>query len=396
MPNSRFLPLLCGHFFSQFGGWVNFLAILNIAVYRFHGTATDLLILNAASLLPSVLLTGLVGRISATYKPKTVLCVSTLVVVLATLGLLWAPSFAVFIAVVCVKYIAVSFADPAINVQASASIPTAALGRAFSQLSLSRNIAKILAPAIGALVAAMAGDQHTMMLSVLLLAVATVAFVFVPDAAQQPRTAASQRPPGERTPAWAAWPFFASVVVYGALTLAVNSQFALVLKNCGYGSSAVGILMSCAAAGGILGGLVLARRSPAGASLRGLIGLGMVAALVFLALGGALLLPPQLGIFGLGVCFFATGLNGAAIAVKRNVFLVAQFGDQVGVATATLQSVQQAIQFLAPFLGAALVSHLAAPNVFWTLALQCLVLSGALLLLTGLRASGGLPVRQRA
>ncbi|GGP27994.1 MFS transporter [Silvimonas amylolytica] len=395
MLNSRFTPLLCGHFFSQFGGWVNFLAILNIAVYRFHGTATDLLILNAASLLPSVLMTRWVGRITGTCKPKIVLCVSTLVVVLATLGLIWAPSFALFIGVVCIKYMAVSFADPAINVQARASMADDELGRAFSQLTLSRNLSKILAPAVGAAAAALVGDQHTMLLSVVLLALATGAFMIMPTAAPLARPAPAKAAP-VHTPGWRAWPFFASVVVYGGLTLAVNSQFALVLKNSGYGSGAVGILMSCAAAGGILGGLVLARRSSGQATLHGLIRLGMVAALVFLALGCALLLPPGVGIFGLGLCFFGTGLNGAAIAVKRNVYLVSQFGDQVGAATATLQSVQQTIQFLAPFLGALLVSHLAAPTVFWTLGVQCLVLSGTLLLLTGLRIGDRRLIRQRA
>jgi hypothetical protein len=110
--NRRFYTFLTGSFFASFGGWINFLAILNIATYRFNATPFDLVILSAALLVPPVLLTRTISRVCGRYASTRVLVVALTLTLGTTAALLWVGNFVAFLLVVALKSAALGFTDP--------------------------------------------------------------------------------------------------------------------------------------------------------------------------------------------------------------------------------------------------------------------------------------------
>ena len=60
--------LLFADGFSIFGGWIDFIVILTIATFKFSINPFEISILSAAMLLPSIVLVGVIGKVSNSNK----------------------------------------------------------------------------------------------------------------------------------------------------------------------------------------------------------------------------------------------------------------------------------------------------------------------------------------
>jgi predicted MFS family arabinose efflux permease len=380
--NRRFYTFLTGSFFASFGGWINFLAILNIATYRFNATPFDLVILSAALLVPPVLLTRTISRVCGRYASTRVLVVALTLTLGTTAALLWVGNFVAFLLVVALKSAALGFTDPSETLYVTTCVDEAQQSRAFRLLSLVRSVAKICAPAAGSIVGAWAGENHTMVASIVLIAAAVVLMLAsAPNGkAASSVPAAPDEQDAPRTPfSGTIVPLLLCVGIYFALGAAVNNQFPLMLKNHGFDKSVLGIVVSCSALGGVLGSLLPMGRNARQAGLGALLAPAFVTCAVFVAIGGIFRLPLHPAGLMLAIAFFATGLVGARFRVECRLFIARRLADQVAGASTALQSAGMCMQFIAPCFGAVLTSLLSTSDVFiaiGSIAMACLVAVG--------------------
>jgi hypothetical protein len=376
--NRRFYTFLTGSFFASFGGWINFLAILNIATYRFDATPFDLVILSAALLVPPILLTRTISPVCRRYASTQVLVVALTVTLGTTAALLWVGNFVAFLLIVALKSAALGFTDPSETLYVTTSVDEAQQSRAFRLLSLAQSVAKICAPAAGGIVGAWAGDNHTMLASIVLIAAAII--LMLASASNGKAASSVLAAPDEQAVQRAPFsgpivPLLLCVGIYFALAAAVNNQFPLMLKNHGFDKSVLGIVVSCSALGGVLGSLLPMGRNAQQAGLGALLAPAFVTCAVFIAIGGIFRMPLHPAGLMLAIAFFATGLAGARFRVESRLFIARRLADQVAGASAALQSAGMFMQFIAPCFGAVLTSLLSTSDVFVTLgavAMACL------------------------
>jgi hypothetical protein len=362
--NRRFYPFLAGSFCASFGGWINFLAILNIATYRFQANPFDLVILSAALLVPPILLTRVISHICSRHASTRVIVVALALTLFTTAALLWVGNFAAFLMVVALKSAALGFTDPAETRYVTTRVDEPQQSRAFRLLTLAQSMAKICAPAAGGIVAAWAGDDHTVLVSIVFLAAAIVLMV-----ASAARTQEVPAPATENTAPRAAFtgtivPLLLCVGISFALGAAVNNQFPLMLRNHGFDKSVLGIVVSCSALGGMLGSLLPMGRAAQRAGLAAPLLPAFVTSGVFVAIGGIFRLPLRPGEFLLAIAFFSTGLVGARFRIECRLFIARRLANQVASASAALQSTGMLMQFVAPCFGALLTSFLSISDVF--------------------------------
>jgi predicted MFS family arabinose efflux permease len=376
--NRRFYSFLTGSFFASFGGWINFLAILNIATYRFDATPFDLVILSAALLVPPILLTRTISQVCSRYASTRVLVVALTLTLGTTAALLWVGNFVAFLLIVALKSAALGFTDPSETLYVTTCVDEAQQSRAFRLLSLAQSVAKICAPAAGSIVGAWAGDNHTMLASIVLIAAAII--LMLASASNGKAASSVLAAPDEQAVQRAPFsgpivPLLLCVGIYFALAAAVNNQFPLMLKNHGFDKSVLGIVVSCSALGGVLGSLLPMGRNAQQAGLGALLAPAFVTCAVFIAIGGIFRMPLHPAGLMLAIAFFATGLVGARFRVESRLFIARRLADQVAGASAALQSAGMFMQFIAPCFGAVLTSLLSTSDVFVTLgavAMACL------------------------
>jgi predicted MFS family arabinose efflux permease len=360
--NRRFYTFLTGSFFASFG-----LAILNIATFRFNANPFDLVILSAALLAPPILLTRSISRVCERYAGTRVLVVALALTLGTTAALLWVGNFVTFLLVVALKSAALGFTDPAETVYVTTSVAEAQQSRAFRLLNLAQSMAKICAPAVGGIVGAWAGDNRTMLVSIVFIAAAIVMMLASASRAKT-APAASTSDTGKAAPrvrfGGPIMPLLLCVGIYFALAAAVNNQFPLMLRNQGFDKSVLGILVSCSALGGVLGSLLPMGRNAKQAGLGTLLAPAFASCALFIAIGGIFRLPLRPAELMLASAFFATGLAGARFRVECRLFIARRLADQVAGASATLQSAGMCMQFVAPCIGAVLTSLLSTSDVF--------------------------------
>jgi predicted MFS family arabinose efflux permease len=297
-----------------------------------------------------------------------------------TAALLWVDHFVAFLLVVALKSAALGFTDPSETVYVTTSVDEAQQSRAFRLLSLAQSMAKICAPAAGGIVGVWAGDNRTMLVSIVFIAAAVVMMLLATPAAKAMLPVAAA-PEGQAAPrarlTGAILPLLLCVGIYFALAAAVNNQFPLMLRNQGFDKSVLGIVVSCAALGGMLGSLLPMGRNAERAGLGALIAPALVSCAVFVAIGGIFRLPLRPAEWLLALAFFATGFMGARFRVECRLFIARRLADQVASASAALQSAGMFVQFIAPCVGAILTSMLSTSDVFIVLgciAAACLAL----------------------
>jgi MFS transporter, DHA1 family, staphyloferrin B biosynthesis exporter len=359
--------LLVGDGLHAFGAWIDFLAILTLAVWRFQVTPLEMAFVGAAGLLPGILAGPALGRWCDRGDAKRLLLASMVLRVAATAALLWGEAFVPFLALVALRSVAASVGPPAIQVLALRQVAEAQRTRFYALLNLLNNSAKILAPALGTVSASLQGEALALALSAGCSALAALAFAFVPAASPPPGDAAHSAAPAPAAPAPPMLPVLWIGSAWAFSVFMANNLVPLVLQQSGQDKALLGILVSCSGAGNVLSGLWLARRPPGwtGADTETLrpafaLAAGFAAVAAVLAWGPVGLVLPLL--------FLCIGIVSARFAIALNVRLAQQHGAAIGAASARLQAWQNGMILLAPLLGALVLERAGGALLFATAA----------------------------
>ncbi len=263
-------------------------------------------------------------------------------------------------------------------------VEAARQARAFRLLTLAQNVAKIGAPAAGAWVGVWLGDDRTIIVSLILILGAIVLMSrAVPDTPGSCETlpANDSEALPQRAFTRAIAPLLLCAGIVSALRAAVNNPFPLMLKHQGFAPSVLGFVVSCAALGGVLGSLIpTGRREETRSGIAALLMPGLAICATFVAIGGIFRLPTAPGAIFLGIAFFASGFAGARLRVGCRMFIARRLSDQVAGAGATLQSTTLFVSFVAPCIGALLMSCVSTSHVFVVLgSVSALCLAGVAL-----------------
>jgi hypothetical protein len=364
LSNRRFMAFIAGSFLASFGGWINFLTILSIATWRFSATPFDLVLLSAALLLPSVLLTRVIERVVSRYPSSAVIVIALGATFCTTAALMHAGGLAVFLGVVGLKSAALGFVDPAEMRFVCDTLKDKQQADAFRLLSLAQSIAKIAAPAAGAAYAAWAGNNHTMQISMILIA-AAMGLILLSASWRVAANPDSAKPAAAKTRLTGPLlPLLCCMTLTVAMSAAINNQFPLMLRERGFDVSVLGLLVSCAALGGVGGSLLPVRSQADQPGFGSVFVPAAMSAGVFIVIGLIFRLPLHCAHFLLAGAFLATGLIGARLRIRARMYLAGHFPSNVAGASAALQSGTMLAQFLAPCGGAVLTTWLQASDVF--------------------------------
>jgi MFS transporter, DHA1 family, staphyloferrin B biosynthesis exporter len=365
-PRRNGLLLLAGDGLSAFGSWIDFLAILTLAAYQFRVTSYEMAAVSAALVLPGMLVAPRVGRWCDRGNARQLLLLSMAGRVAATAAILYCHSYALFVALVALRSMFATVFGPAVNVMAVRSIDAPARPRFYSILNVLNSTAKVLAPAIGTVSSSLASEAVALLLSLGFSAAAFGFFAFVrPGPADAPSHGAANA--GPQAPAASLVPLLWIAATCAFFIFMVNNLVPLVLQQAGFDKSLLGVLVSCSAAGSILSGLWLARKSTA-AAMRGEVGElllpAVLQALGFGAIGLALRLAGAGAAAVLPVLFLLIGTVGARFAIALNVYMSTHHAASIGRASGTLQAWQSAMIFVAPMMGAFVLERLGGPALF--------------------------------
>ncbi|WP_445496554.1 MFS transporter [Photorhabdus sp. SF281] len=143
---------------------------------------------------------------------------------------------------------------------------------------------------------------------------------------------------------------------------------AIILMYLQFDKSALGMLMSCSAAGNILSGIMTAKFSikyPITGKLSELMIPGASTAVGFGLIGITLNLPQSFSLYILLLVFFSVGIFSARFAIASNVFVSLNYSQFSGIASVRLQSIQNISILIAPSAGAYILSIAGAKTLFF-------------------------------
>ncbi len=389
--NRCFIAFLTGSFLASFAGWVNFLTILSIATWRFEATPVDLVLLSAALLLPSVLLTRVIERVVSCHPSVVVVVVALGATFCTTALLMHAGNLIVFLVVVGLKSAALGFVDPAEVRYVTDTLKDQQQTDAFRMLSLAQSIAKIAAPAAGAAYADWAGNDHAMQLSMILIAAAIGLMLWSTVGKVETRHAKVKPVAVEARLDGPLLPLLCCMVLTVAMSAAINNQFPLMLRERGFDASVLGLLVSCAAFGGVSGSLLPLREQAGQTGPSSVFAPAILSAGMFVVIGAIFRLPLYSAHFLLAGAFVITGLVGARLRIRCRMYLARHYPSNVAGASATLQSGTMLAQFLAPLGGALLTTYLTASNVFMMLGMATAIGLGSVFVILHRKVPAQIP-----
>ncbi|WP_375658680.1 hypothetical protein [Bartonella sp. MR30HLJHH] len=147
----------------------------------------------------------------------------------------------------------------------------------------------------------------------------------------------------------------------------VNNQLPVILNALKMNKEVLGMLVSASAIGSFLYGFWRVKQSKH-KSLTGKISELLMPAMLtmigFLMISVCFFYLDLLRIEILFFCSFLIGVVSAYFSISSNVYLVTNFNEQIGVASGWVQSIQNLAMLLAPFVGAFVLGHTSAGQLF--------------------------------
>ncbi len=358
--------LLAADGVAVFGTWIDFLAIMTLAAYRFQVTPVQMALFSAAGILPGILVSPWVGRLCDRGPVKRHLLVSITLRIAATVAILLCHDLWLLTVLVACRSGLSAVVAPALGVIAVRSIAAEDRPRFYAVLNVLNSSAKVLAPALGTIASSATSETTTLAASLFfaLVSLGLFALVRVPNRAS-PIGAANATANSGHSSGFAI--FVWVVATYAFFVFMVNNLFPLMLQRSGFDKALLGILVSCSGAGNVLSGLWLARRTvthPMKGQLAELLSPGAFAATGFFLIGITLWHAGPATEGALCALFFVGGTFSARFAVAANVYVSTRHAESIGHSSALIQGWQNAMILGAPLLGAVVLEHFGPASVF--------------------------------
>ncbi|CAB3791761.1 MFS transporter [Pararobbsia alpina] len=395
LPGYRYL--LAARAVSSLIVWVDFTLIFSSLTYFWHATPATVGIASALYGLPGLLLGPWFGRLADRKEALSVLLFSYMARGSTSLLLVFAPDVHLFVLLVFLKGLGNLGAMPAEQVVLRSMLSRDQLVANAGVTTTLDQLTKIAAPLLGALTAVLyspvAGFSLSAVLSVVGLALLIRLRRYCP---LRTGTRSAQRPAKRRSAlrgllrddADFRAVFIASLIQTAVLGL-YDPLLALFLKGLGFPVSTFGTLVSCTAAGAILGAMLFRRlffrfaaRRLAFASLTGfgltvlIPGLATIPGLPFaLSADFAFAWPTMLGLWVANGCFYGLAAMSFVVVMQTRCPR-----DALGSVSATARSAQLALLVLGPLAGSGAARWIGLEAVFAASGLLALACGGALLL----------------
>lgn len=373
--HKSFRLLFGGQLVSDFGDWLDFLALITLIVYRWDMGAGALATLSVTIALPTVLVAPVAGVWVDRWSRKTVMIVSDILRAIFVAGLIWAPMFPIVLVLVFLKAICGTFFGPARAATIPSTVPKEDLLAANSLSQFSSQISKVIGPALGGLLVAVAGPRAAFGLDAASFLVSALFLSGLPN--RLPVASPDQAEEGAGF-----WSEFRAGFVYlfqqRTLLLAVGNMAAalfiifffeslgvLALKALGVGEALFGLAVGCIGIGTLVGATLVGqwgkRYNPFALMGGGQIIQGSVVALLGFAV--------MFGLRGTGIvgvlAYVLIGFSAAAIFVPYGYVLQVETPEALmGRVFASANGIQTTFQLLAPPLGAAMAELWGVGPVF--------------------------------
>ncbi|MBI3964000.1 MAG: MFS transporter [Chloroflexi bacterium] len=369
-----FRSLFAGQVVSDLGDWLDFLAVIALIVYRWELGATALAAYSVVLAIPTVVVAPAAGVWIDRWPRKRVMIACDLVRAVVAFGLAWAPDLGTLLGLVLVKGIAGAFFGPARQATIRATVPEADLLAAGSLSQLSVQTGKIVGPALGGLLVALAGARAAFVADALSFLASAAILTSLPNAAAS-ESARATVPPSFREDLLTGLRHIAGrrtlVAAIGSMGAALfiiftfDSISALGLKELGLGESLLGLAIGSIGLGTALGAVAIGQW---GQQIH-----------PFLLMGaGQILCGALVGIIGAAILLHARGtefawipvwllIGAAAAAITLPYVYVLQSEtppELIGRVSATANAVQTALQLVAPPSAAVLTEWLGVGFVF--------------------------------
>lgn len=368
----RTVALIAANTLAGFGAWIDFLVILAMAAYAYGADGFVMALVSALFLVPSLLLGPKLGRWLDAHDPGRAVAAGLALRAGATALLAMHPPLWAFCVVVALRSAVTVPVEPAFNVVVGRVVAKDAVPRYFGMLGLARNVAKIVAPALGTALASWFGDGTALGVSIALTLLALVVAApacrtgvqpkpaAVPAAAAPASAAASAQGAADALDARLLFRYLGTVTVFAFVVFFVNNQMPVLLRDAGFDKALLGALVSCSGAGGIVAALILARtdlRILGGDPLAATTLAVIATAACFVALGLVFLLPVPVAAWAAGVVFFCTGFFASIEAIRSNTVIVQRFAARAGEVSGRVQAWTSAAMLVSPWVAALVIPY---------------------------------------
>lgn len=366
--------------------WIDFTLMFSLLTYFWQANATVIGVTSALYGLPGLVLGPFFGRLADRTNPLTMLLCSYLARGITSFLLIFAPSIEVFVALIFLKGLANLGAMPAEQILVRSLLTREQIIANTSITTAIDQFIKILSPLIGALLAqyyaAGAGFGISTALSALGFAV-LIGLRTTASKNNKTLSAPNQKNAGRfdaffillKKNVLFRYAFLCAIIQTAVLGF-YDPLLALFLKHQGFPAGTFGTIVSCTAAGAILGAIIF-RRIFSGSG-----GLNLIA-VALTGFGATVFIPGVLTLCGLPVPFYVLCLlwvaNGGFYGLASMSFgVILQTEcphEAIGVISSTARSVQLGVLVTGPLLGSALATASSIPAVF--------LLSGCAAILAG-------------
>ncbi|MCP1118973.1 MFS family permease [Robbsia andropogonis] len=351
---------------------VDFTLIFSALTYFWHAEATTIGIASALYGLPGLLLGPFFGRLADRHPPLIFLRYSYLARSITSLCLLLAPNAWIFVFFVLLKGLSNLGAMPAEQVLIRMMLTPGQFVDNARWMTLIDQGIKIMAPLLAAVIAGLHVPLLGFAFSATLALFGVMLLLLLAHVGLSADDNTVKRTQPRVLDLWNFLArhrefrnaFIASLVQ--TLTLGLyDPMLALFLRAQGFAASTFGEIVSCTAAGGIIGALlfrrILATWNMTCVSTAGLIGFGVTVLLP----GAAALAGAPLGKEALFIIWLA---NGACFGITEMTFGVvmqtASPPQALGTISATARSAQLAALVIGPLIGSSAISVVSLPTLF--------------------------------
>jgi MFS family permease len=382
MWNTKTRALMIGSTLASFGVWIDVLAILTLASHQYEGGAILMAIVSSLFLLPGIFCGPLIGHWTDRSSVWPTIVLSLALRSLMTAMLLFSPSVITFCVIVGLRSLVSLPADVGSNVLVRRVVEEKYVEKFFSVLSIFRNASKIMAPAIGTVLASKFGEGHAIYVSIGLSVVALGFFLIAwknslkreHNFAQQEKVTPTT--PEQSTPTTSTRAidqqlfikFAVTVTIYGFMVFSLNNQLPFLLYQAGFDKALLGILVSCSGAGGIFAATLMARRSLRSENNDDAMRLTtwsvVMSACMFVSLGFIFALPKSIVPYAASLGFFLTGILSSVEAIRANTMIVKHFPENVGSVSGKVQSLQNVAMLIAPWIAATVIPLISMSALF--------------------------------
>ncbi len=396
LESSQFRRIFAGQLVSLLGDWLDFVGLLTLVAYVWKGGPAGLAAVAVSRALVGLVVAPFTGVLADRLPRRLSLVGSDLARAGLVLCYLLAPNIPVLLALMVVKVSVSTLFGPAEMAQIRQTVPEDKLLQANALSEFASQATKIVGPALGGLLVAIAGVYVTFVADA---ASFVVSAAILATLRLSPVSAGDREPSTFRSDAAAGLRFILSrpklllgIGSFGAaifLVFMFDTFVPLAVRALSFHASFLGYVYALSGLGTVIGVVLVGQWGERVAPLR-LMSLSQVlVGLLVAALGAIIVVKLHSPVLGLSLVLIAIGFCASGLLVAFPYVLMSQTPpEMVGRVSAFAELLPTSLQMAGPIVGAAII---AASGVGWVFAIAGAALAALGVTVAALPLSGRRP-----